>query len=409
MNLYILNQIRRGTDYGVGTYIRELTATLKYSKINVCVVHLMSEKHQIKSEEKDGIKHWYFPSVIPENRTKSNEEKWELYYRNIVYLLQLHIQDKKNLVFQFNFLENGKLSHFLKKVFDCRTLAVNHFTEWGFIIYDNLPRLRNILNNEFEDNVGEILRKSFEEERSYFSKVDHVICLSNYMKEIFCRDYGLNSTKVSVIPNGLFDTTIPANNKTLIRKKWNVQIDEKIILFVGRIDEIKGVFFLIKAFAKVLEKFQNCRLIIAGSGNYDSCFKEAKSFNTKVTLTGFLDKPDLDELYQIADIGIIPSLFEPFGYVAVEMMMHKLPIIATITSGLNEVVDSLCGLKIPLILSSNSVEIDIALLSDNILYLLHHPIEAKQMGENGRKRFLKEYTSDKFLENMTKVYKHICQ
>ena len=68
-------------------------------------------------------------------------------------------------------------------------------------------------------------------------------------------------------------------------------------------------------------------------------------------------------------------------YVPVEMMMHELPIIATATSGLNEVVDESCALKIPLIVSSDSVEIDVSLLAEKILYLLQNPEEAKRLGK----------------------------
>ncbi|MDR2774162.1 MAG: glycosyltransferase [Tannerella sp.] len=49
----------------------------------------------------------------------------------------------------------------------------------------------------------------------------------------------------------------------------------------------------------------------------------------------------------MADVGVVPSLFEPFGYVAVEMMMHRLPVVVTATSGMNEVMDDTCGLKVP--------------------------------------------------------------
>jgi hypothetical protein len=132
MNLYIFNQTRRGAEYGVGTYIRELTVTLKDSDIHVFVVNLTSDKPQIQTEEIDGIKHWYFPSVLSDQRTASNEKQWELYYRNVVYLLQLHIKDKKDLIFHLNFFESGKLAGELKNVFDCRIVTVAHFSGWGF-------------------------------------------------------------------------------------------------------------------------------------------------------------------------------------------------------------------------------------------------------------------------------------
>ena len=400
MNLYIFNQARRGAVFGVGTYIRELTAALKDSDITVCVVNLISEKPQIQTEEIDGIKHWYFPLVISDQRITSDQKQWELYYRNIVYLLRLHIESKKDLIFHLNFFESGKLAGELKNVFDCSIVAVAHFSGWGFTVYDNPERLRRILKEEQLDSFGENLKKSFEEERSYYSKADRVICLSKYMKEILYRDYGLSAAKISIIPNGLLD--VVDKNKTnkicenpsnlrYLRANWNIPPKEKIILFAGRIDEVKGVSYLIKAFREVLKKLPNCRLIIAGSGNYDTFFKEAKDICTKITFTGLLEKEELNELYQIADVGVVPSLFEPFGYVAVEMMMHELPVAVTATSGLNEVVDDTCGLKIPITVLPDSVEIDATLLSEKILYLLQHPNEAKQMGQNGRKRYLDNY------------------
>lgn len=407
MNLYIFNQTRRGSVFGVGTYIRELTAALKGCDINVYVVNLISEKCQIQVEQIDGTENWYFPPAIADQRTSSDQEQWALYYRNIVYLLQLHIKDKKNLIFHLNFYESGKLAEELKNVFDCRIVAVSHFFNWGFVIYDNPGRLRHILKEENPDNFNDNLQKSFEEEKSYYSKVDYVICLSNYMKEILCREYALDTTKIFVISNGLYDGLDASADRKYLRKKWNMLAGEKIILFAGRIDEVKGVVYLIKAFREVLKKNKDCRLIMAGSGDYDKCFMESKDICPKITFTGLLEKQDLYELYRMADVGIVPSLFEPFGYVAVEMMMHELPVIVTATSGLDEVVDDTCGLKIPVTVLPEKVEIDVALLAEKILYLLEHPVEAKLMGENGRRRFLDNFSSEIFRENMLRMYKSI--
>jgi glycosyltransferase involved in cell wall biosynthesis len=86
------------------------------------------------------------------------------------------------------------------------------------------------------------------------------------------------------------------------------------------------------------------------------------------------------------------------------MMMHGLPFVATATSGLNEVVDESCGLKIPLTVLTDNVEIDASLLAQKILYLIQHPVEAKEIGLNGRKRYLKEYSSEIFRRNMIDLY-----
>lgn len=409
MNLYIFNETRRGAVYGVGTYIRELTDALKKSNIYICVLNLLSDKPQIQMEETNGIKHWHFPAPIPEQRTKNDQELRALYHRNIVYLLQLYIQNKKNLIFHLNFPQCGDLAEALKKAFDCRIVSVVHFSDWGFTIFDNLLRLRNILNEESSDSLAENVKKSVEEEKSYYLKVDHCICLSNYMQEILCRDYKLDATKISVIPNGLSDVADMSIHNKFLRQKWNIKPQEKIILFAGRIDEIKGLAYLIKAFQAVLAIYPQSRLVIAGSGDFSKYIQEAQGICTRITYAGLLDKDLLYEWYSLADVGVIPSLFEPFGFVAVEMMMHRLPMVATATSGMNEVVDDTCALKIPIIPYSDKVEIDIDLLAEKILYLLQYPKEARRLGKNGRERYEKMYTSEIFGQEMIRFYQSLIE
>jgi len=195
-------------------------------------------------------------------------------------------------------------------------------------------------------------------EKSLYTKVDRVICLSDYMYDILCVDYELEKAKISIIANGLTDTKKAISNKKLLRKKWKIPVKEKIILFVGRIDEIKGVEYLFKAFREVLIGYPNSRLVIAGDGAFSKYSKVSQDICAKITYTGFLYKTQLYEWYCLADVGVIPSLFEPFGYVAVEMMMHALPVVATETSGLNEVIDETCGLKVPVIHHPDKVEIN---------------------------------------------------
>lgn len=404
MNLYIFNETRRGAVFGIGTYIRELITALKESDIHICVVNLLSEKSHITMEETEGIRHWYFPEPIPDTRASEPKEQRQMYFHNVIYLLQLYIQDKTDLLFHLNFPQCESFVDELKSTFDCKVISVVHFSNWGFSVFDNLPRLQSILNEEHSDSFGEDVKKLFEEDKFYYSKVDRCICLSEYMHDILCREYELNAANISVIPNGLSDVPDSSADIALLRKKWNIRNEEKVILFAGRIDEVKGIRYLIKAFHEVVKKCPETRLIIAGSGNYDPCLQEAKAVCTKITFTGLLEKEELYELYRMAALGVVPSLFEPFGYVAVEMMIHALPVVATATSGLNEVVDQTCSLKIPLTKLPDGVEIDTSLLAQAILYLLLHPTEAKEMGQKGRKRFLENYSSEIFRRNMIHLY-----
>ena len=408
MNLYIFNKSSQAMVYGVGTYIRELTKSLCHSSINVCVINLMSDKPHILKEEVDGIRYWHFPKFVAERRTIDFLKKSDLYYRNVVYLLQFYIEDKKDLVFHLNYNQSDKLVEELRNTFDCKLITVVHFSGWGITVFDNLQRLRAALNNERPDNFEENLKRTIVEEKSYYMSMDKVICLTKYMNEILCMDYQLPQERITTIPNGLSDIFDTEFDSRQLRKKWNLNLSEKIILFAGRLDEVKGLNYALNSFRSVLRKHPRCRLIIVGDGMYNEYMKASLDICTRITFTGLIDKEKLYELYGLADIGIVPSLFEPFGYVAVEMMMHGLPVVVTETSGLNEIVDDTCGLKVPLKKNADKVEIDTDLFAEKILYLLEHPKVAKQLGENGRQRYLKHYTAEIFRKNMLEFYQSLC-
>ena len=392
MNLYIINESSRAALYGIGTYIRELTAALRNSHINLCVVNLKSDKPQIQKDEEERIRYWHFPEPLREQRTIDAKKQDELYYNNVAYLLQLYIEDSENLIFHLNYNHNIILADNLKKAFDCKIIMVVHYFNWSLTVYDNLQRLRTILNEEQSDDFSVNIKKSVEEEKSSYTKADHVICLSNYTHEILCRDYNLDVKKISIIPSGLTNVAESKSDVIFLRKKWNLPLKEKIVLFVGRMDEVKGLSFLIKAFREVLLVYPQSRLVIAGDGDYKTYTKEAQNICTKITYTGFLDKSQLNEWYCMADVGVIPSLFETFGYVAVEMMMCELSIIATATSGVNEIADDNCAFKVPTIVYPDRVEVGTDFLASKILYLLQHPKDAKQMRKNGKERYLKKYS-----------------
>jgi hypothetical protein len=171
MNLYIFNENRRGSVYGIGTYIRELTGVLKKSDIHVTVVHLMSEKPYIQMEDIDGIKHWYFSAPIPDQQATTDEqEQRERYRQNIVYLLQLYIRDKENLIFHLNFSPRESLIEALKNVFECKIVSVVHYSDWGFTIFDNLQRLHKILKGEGPDSLDENVKNRLKEKKRIMQK-----------------------------------------------------------------------------------------------------------------------------------------------------------------------------------------------------------------------------------------------
>jgi glycosyltransferase len=400
INLYIFNESSKAAVYGIGTYIKELAVALKESDINVCIVYLRSDKKEVELDESNEICHLHIPASIHKNTSLNWDKQSELYYQNVVYLLQLHIKTCNRLVFHLNFNQSRKLAERLKEVFDCKIVFAVHCLNWCFSLSGNVSRFRELLSN-----FGNTEITGYEEEKKIIETADKVICLSEITQEILQNDYNTKSAKISVIYNGLKDSKNQGGKK-MIRKKHRIPLNAPVILFVGRLDAIKGLNYLISAFNEVLAIVPRSRLIIVGNGSYDIYLKECKNNWMQIHFTGKLDKEKLYELYSIADIGVMPSFHEQCSYVAIEMMMHGIPLIASNSTGLKEMIeDGVTGLHVPVIEYSEKVEIDSDELARNLLYLLQHPAERKRMGKNARKRYETVYSANIFREKMLKVYR----
>ena len=409
MNLYIFNETRTGAVYGVGTYIRELTASLKNSDVNLCVINLNSDKRKIIIEQIDGIKYWFFPAPLLDQHKMQQQKQWELYHRNVVYLLQLYIKYKKNLIFHLNYNQKGQLADELKKVFDCRIVTTIHYLDWCLQLSGNVHRFREILASEVNgqfDDVAMTIVESYRLEKKLFETVDCIICLSKHTQLILQHDYHIACNKIVVIYNGLTESRTVMNKMELLQKYHFDDIP--ILLFVGRLDDIKGLKYALRAFRDVLNTHLSCHFIIAGDGSFSVFMKECEDIWKYVTWTGLIGKDKLYDLYSIADIGVMPSFHEQCSYVAIEMMMHGIPLIASTSTGLKEMVeDGITGYHIPVKESPYKADIDTRLLAEKILFLLQHPEERERIGQNARKRYEEHYLVDKFRKNMLNFYKSL--
>ncbi|MDR1581806.1 MAG: TIGR04157 family glycosyltransferase [Prevotellaceae bacterium] len=403
-SLYIFNETSRAAIYGIGTYINELTQCLKDTDININVVTLNSDKvSEFCIENNDGVKEW----KIPAGKYHDTD-----YYQNIIPILKLYIPDTKNIVFHFNYWQNLSMTDNLKNIFNCKTVLAIHYMNWCFGLNGNLLHLKTILSKDEKDldENEKNIRNSFNHEKQSVENADAVISLANYTSGVLCSEYGVNSDKITTIYNGLQDALKPTMSKKTIRlkAKYHIAQNEKLILFAGRLDPVKGMDKLIGAFRKVLKQKPDCRLIIAGEGNFSVYFAKARDIWAKIIFTGRIEQSKLFEFYRIADIGVMPSTHEQCSYTAIEMMMHGLPLIASTTTGLSEMVeDKVSGLKVPVREYKNKVTVSENLLAEHILYLLNSPKILSEMKKQSRRRFLNRYTAEIMRKNMTEFYNMI--
>jgi glycogen(starch) synthase len=168
-----------------------------------------------------------------------------------------------------------------------------------------------------------------------------VICCSDYMVSHVRWAFGLPEDKLIMIPNGVNINVYDKIESDLesFRARFALH-EEKIVLYVGRLVYEKGIHVLINAVPKVLEKV-NAKFIIVGSGYMkDQLLNIVRSMSLehKVLFLGFADDETLLRLQKCADVSVVPSLFEPFGIVALEAMAAKSPVVVSDTGGLSEIV-----------------------------------------------------------------------
>lgn len=215
----------------------------------------------------------------------------------------------------------------LKHVFRKPFFATVHSTEIG---------RRNGIHSDYE-------RMIHETEAWLTYEAWKVVCCSDYMVQHIKWAFGLPTDKLMMIPNGVNIEAYKKNEKedlARFRNKYALP-EEKIVLFVGRLVYEKGVHVLVNAAPKVLEK-TNAKFIIVGNGYMkDQLLNIVNSTGLahKVMFTGFVDDDTLRKLQRCADVSVVPSLFEPFGIVALEAMAARSPVVVSDTGGLSEIVN----------------------------------------------------------------------
>ncbi|MEM2419435.1 MAG: glycosyltransferase family 4 protein [Candidatus Bathyarchaeia archaeon] len=222
----------------------------------------------------------------------------------------------------------------LKHVFRRPLLATVHSTEIG---------RRNGLHSDYE-------RMIHETEAWLTYEAWRVICCSNYMVSHVKWAFSLPEDKLVMIPNGVDAKEYEKSTVNLnqFRRRFALP-EEKIVLYVGRLVYEKGIHVLVNAIPKILEKV-NAKFVVIGNGYMkETLWEHVKRMGLahKVLFTGFVDDETLRNLQKCADVSVVPSLFEPFGIVAIEAMAAKSPVVVSDTGGLSEIVEhDVTGVKV---------------------------------------------------------------
>lgn len=230
-----------------------------------------------------------------------------------------------------------------------------------------------------------------------------VITCSHFMAMQVHDYFRVPLDKIDVVPNGVNIRPNPfgsGRERRAFRRRF-VADSQPLAFYVGRIVYEKGLHILLDAWPMVRSTVSNARLLVAGAGaNLDAI--KARAWDLGLThdviFTGFISDEERDKLYHIADVAIFPSIYEPFGIVALEAMAAHCPVVATDTGGLSEVVKlHETGLKV--------IPNDPGSLAWGIVHSLKHPEWARVRARNAYREVRFRYSWDTIAAATVEVYR----
>ncbi|HYV15642.1 MAG TPA: glycosyltransferase family 4 protein [Conexibacter sp.] len=203
------------------------------------------------------------------------------------------------------------------------------------------------------------------------NNADAVITCSHYMRDHVADVYGLDESRVAVIPNGIDPLDLqPVENLDALRARFAAR-HERLVLLVGRLVYEKGFQIALEALPGVIERLGDVRFLVAGSGTAEAELRaqaDALGLAEHGTFLGWIGDDVLHSLYRIADLTVVPSIYEPFGLVALEAMASGCPCIVADTGGLREVVpNEQVGLRFQSRDPASLAEMMERVLSDDVL------------------------------------------
>ena len=197
------------------------------------------------------------------------------------------------------------------------------------------PLVVHVHATDFDRSGGSVNPIVYDIERRGMQAADKVITVSNLTRNIVIEKYGIPAEKVVTVYNAV--DPLKTQNITYSPKG----IDEKIITFLGRITMQKGPEYFIEAANKVLQRMDNVRFVMAGSGDMmEKMIRRAASL--KITdrfhFTGFLRGQDVYSMLHMSDLYVMPSVSEPFGISPLEAMQSNVPVLISRQSGVSEIL-----------------------------------------------------------------------
>lgn len=205
------------------------------------------------------------------------------------------------------------------------------------------PWVAHAHSTEFDRSGEHVNTQVAEIERLGVNQAQRVIAVSQLTQDLLVQRYGISRDKCKIVYNGIEKVWKNGTEHfEPIKPTASIKKDEKVVLFLGRVTMQKGPEYFIAAAKKVLEKLDKVKFVVAGSGDQiEQVIEQAAraGIGHKVTFTGFLHREDVERIFKMADVYVMPSVSEPFGIAPLEAISHDVPVIISKTSGVSEVLE----------------------------------------------------------------------
>ena len=221
------------------------------------------------------------------------------------------------------------------------------------------PLVVHMHATEFDRTGGNVNQVVYDMEREGMEAADRVITVSNLTRKIVIEKYGIDPGKVITVHNAVDQDVVGEIAEMKKRMK------EKVVTFLGRVTFQKGPEYFIEAAYKILQKDNNVRFVMAGSGDMLNKMIERVAhlrIADKFHFTGFLKGDDVTNMFALSDVFVMPSVSEPFGIVPLEAMRSNVPVVISKQSGVAEILNH--ALKIDFW--------DVDAMADSIYGLCHY-------------------------------------
>lgn len=254
------------------------------------------------------------------------------------------------------------------------------------------PLVVHIHATEFDRSGENVNQLVYDIERAGMEAADLVVAVSEFTRQIVINRYGIPPSKVVTVHNGVIPLDHDLDGVTRYLR-------EKIVTFLGRITFQKGPDYFVEAARKVLDKDPNVRFVMAGSGDMlNKIIRRvaALKMGARFHFTGFLKGEEVNRMFALSDVYVMPSVSEPFGISPLEAMRSNVPVVISKQSGVSEVLHH--ALKVDFW--------DIDALADSIYGLLNYPALSNMFIKHGKLE-VENLKWDNAAQKVKEVYKSL--